>query len=73
MRQKTPINNFCTPEKKAIHQELIYQLREKKRLLNEADYAEAKWTITYQEKVKLQTQIALEYEAISKKLHKNMS
>lgn len=73
MRQTTPINNACTPEKKAIHEELIYQLREKKRLLNEADYEEAKWTINNQEKIKLQTRIILEYEDIRKKLYQNMS
>lgn len=62
-----------TPEQKALHMELNHQMREKKRMEDEADYLLQKGTITLTEHTKLRTQIALDYHELKTQLTLNIS
>jgi len=53
--------------------ELTYQMREKKRMEDEADYLLQKGTITLQEHTKRRTNIALEYHSLKTELTLNIS
>ena len=62
-----------SPEQKALHMELTYQMKENKRLEDEADYLLQKGTLTLKEHTKLQTQIALDYHELKTKLTLNIN
>lgn len=62
-----------TPEQKALHMELNHQMRENKRMEDEADYLLQKGIIDIQEHTKRRTNIALEYHGLKTELTLNIS
>lgn len=66
MKQPSPINNQCTPEKKVKFMELNAELKDLKSMDSLADYERVKWTLPEYQWSELKERIRVRFENVLK-------